>query len=158
MRIERASKLDNSRKSEIFRLWNTEYPKNLSYQSVSEFDAYIESLGGVQHFLLIDESDKIIGWAISFTRENGVWFALIIASAAQGNGYGELMLNTLKDNYPSLNGWVIDHSNYMRSDDTPYKSPLGFYLKNGFKLVPNKSLKNDKISAVMIEARGLTNH
>ncbi len=151
MRIDKTSILADSRKSEVYRLWNAEYPKNLSYQSTSEFDKYLESLEAVDHFLLIDQTEKLKGWALSFCRENSIWFALIVDSKVQGNGYGRLLLDVLKESHPKLNGWVIDHSNEIKNDGSYYQSPMDFYLKNGFELVTDKTLKNDKLSAVMIK-------
>ena len=33
-----------SEKNEVFELWNNEYPEKLSYESIQEFEIYLEGL------------------------------------------------------------------------------------------------------------------
>jgi hypothetical protein len=39
--------------------------------------------------------------------------------------------------YCNLIGWVIENEDYTKEDGSFYKSPIRFYLKNGFKIFPN---------------------
>ena len=83
-------------------------------------------------------------------RENKVWFAIIIDSQIQGRGKGSLLIKELKKSNDNLNGWVIDHENEIKNNATPYKSPLLFYVKNGFTVCSEIRMENEKISAVKI--------
>ena len=60
------------------------------------------------------------------------------------------MLNKLKFDEATLNGWVIDHPHDKKRNGKRYKSPLEFYLKNGFILIPETRLQLETISAVKI--------
>lgn len=150
MKIIYTKNLSSNRKSEILSLWNTEYPNNLKYSSIEEFDNYLTSLHDIEHYLLIDVANKLIGWAITFTRENENWFAIIIDSKVHGRGYGKLLLEELKKSKPILNGWVIDHDNDFKANGEIYKSPLEFYLKNDFLILDDFRIENEKISAVKV--------
>ncbi|WP_136666613.1 GNAT family N-acetyltransferase [Flavobacterium sp. H122] len=150
MKIISSKTISLNRKKEILSLWNNEYPDKLQYSSIQDFDNYLNSLSNIEHFLLINNIDKVVGWAMTFERENENWFAVIIDSTKQGKGYGKLLLDELKKTKPVLNGWVIDHENDIKTNGEPYKSPLGFYLKNGFQVLNDFRIENDKITAVKI--------
>ncbi|MCL6265746.1 GNAT family N-acetyltransferase [Flagellimonas sp. 2012CJ39-3] len=98
-----------------------------------------------------DASEKIQAWYFDFTRENEKWFAIILSSKVQGKGLGTKILNMAKQKESILNGWVIDHNKDHKRNGQPYKSPLGFYLKHGFKKIPETRLELDHISAVKIK-------
>ena len=151
MDLIKRSSLSTSEKLEIFKLWNTEYPEKLSYQSLSEFEQYLESLTEQSHILLIDSNEKIKGWYFDFMRENEKWFVIILDSKMHGNGFGTEILELARQNENELNGWVIDQSNERKRDGKLYVSPLNFYLKNGFKKLSGNRLELDKISAVKIK-------
>lgn len=144
------SNLSTQEKQFVFQLWNEEYPAKICYQSVSEFDTYLDNLSEVTHYLLHDEFNVIQGWAITFTRENEKWFAIIINSKIQNKGFGTQLLQHLKSIEPQLSGWVIDHSNDSKLDGTTYLSPLHFYLKNGFTVCNKIRIESEKITAVRI--------
>lgn len=61
------------------------------------------------------------------------------------------MLNLAKTKELVLNAWVIDHDTDRKKTGEVYKSPLNFYLKQGFKKLPDQRLELDKISAVKIK-------
>lgn len=149
MKIQEASTLSNIQKTSVTALWNKEYPIQVHYQNEGEFDEYLNRLSDVKHFLLYTEANKLQGWAITFSRDDEVWFALIIDSDIQAMGYGRLLLSELKKSNTVLNGWVVDQDRYKKSDDTIYQSPLPFYLKNGFELLASESI-DQKISAVKV--------
>ncbi|MCB0473527.1 MAG: hypothetical protein KDC56_10755, partial [Flavobacteriaceae bacterium] len=56
-----------------------------------------------------------------------------------------------KEKETELNGWVIDHDNDYKINGELYKSPLNFYLKNGFQKSSDRRLELEKISAVKIK-------
>lgn len=101
------------------------------------------------HFLIILEHE-VLGWAITFDRENEKWFAIIVSDKMQRKGIGRRILELLKNREPILNGWVIDHNNYKRTNGEIYVSPLKFYEQCGFKVLSNVRHELDKISVVQI--------
>ena len=150
MKIVSKGELSLQQKEIICELWNSEYPEKLSYKSVVEFENYLNNLYDLKHYLLKDELDVIHGWGITFDRENEKWFAIIVSSKIQSKGFGTQFLNHLKTIEPKLSGWVIDHNNDLKFDNTTYASPLDFYLKNGFTVCKEIRIESEKISAVKI--------
>lgn len=144
------SQLTDKEKGDILELWNNEYPEKLAFKSVVELDDYLANLDGHFHRLLIDTHKKIQGWYFGFRREEEKWFAIILCSKLQGRGFGTKMLDLAKQSENELNGWAIDHDRDRKKNGEVYRSPLNFYLKNGFKKIPNHRLELDKISAVKI--------
>ncbi|XHP75299.1 hypothetical protein KCTC52924_03065 [Arenibacter antarcticus] len=145
------TQLSKTDKIEILNLWNREYPEKLNYQTLAEFDHYLINKTEQSHILMIDESQEITGWYFAFKRDNDKWFTLIIDSKLHGRGFGTKVLNLAKEKETELNGWVIDHSNDRKKNGEIYKSPLRFYLKNGFKKLEENRLELDKITAVRIK-------
>lgn len=150
--IKRSS-LSKTEKHELLVLWNNEYPKNLNYKSIQDFDNYLEKLTDQSHLLMIDQNKLISGWFFSFIRENEKWFAIILDSKFQGRGLGKELLELAKKSEVELNGWVIDQHDYKKVNGEFYKTPLNFYLKNGFKILPGNRLELDKLSAIKINWR-----
>jgi GNAT superfamily N-acetyltransferase len=143
--------LSKTDKKEILNLWNDEYPEKLNYQTLSEFENYLEDLAEQSHILIRNENQKIKGWYFDFIRENEKWFAIILNSKFQGKGLGTKILNLAKEKESELNGWVIDNTNDRKKNGELYKSPLNFYLKNGFDKIDKERLELKKLSAVKIK-------
>lgn len=150
MKITEQQALTKEQQSQVIGLWNKEYPDTLSYQTEEQFDDYLKGLTELEHMLLTDDQGTLHGWAITFEREGATWFAIILDSQLHGKGLGSKLLDKLKLKHKVLNGWVIDHDRAVKPDGSPYRSPLGFYLKNDFELLPGTRLELDKISAVKI--------
>ena len=55
MKIVSKADLTIVEKKFVFQLWNKEYPAKLYYQSISEFETYLDNLSDVNHYLLHDE-------------------------------------------------------------------------------------------------------
>ncbi len=87
------SKID---KKEILKLWNDEYPEKLNYQTLLEFENYLENLTEQSHILMKSEDQSIKGWYFDFIREKKKWFAIILDSKFHGKGYGTKILNLAK--------------------------------------------------------------
>lgn len=138
-------------KSEVLNLWNNEYPIQLNYTSMADFEHYLSSLADPSHILMIDEKQQIKGWYFDFIREEKRWFAIILDSNLHGQGFGTQLLNLAKDKETCLHGWVIDHNQDKKRNGKRYASPLNFYLKNGFELQPNTRLEKETISAALIK-------
>ncbi|ESU28770.1 hypothetical protein FLJC2902T_13660 [Flavobacterium limnosediminis JC2902] len=149
--IVEQTNLTEEQKLQLFDLWNEEYPVKLNYPSLSDFENYLDKLDNKTHFLLTDENQQILGWALLFERENEIWFAIIIDASLQGKGFGSKLLERLKSKTDTLNGWVIDHNNDKKNDGSAYKSPINFYIRNQFKTNNTIRLELDIISAVKIE-------
>ncbi len=150
-KIIRTNELNEQVKQQVFDLWNNEYPEKLSYNSLGEFDNYFQNLTKLNHFLLTIDTDLILGWALTFERDNEKWFAIILPEKIKGKGFGRKMLNELKKEEQILNGWVIDHNNDKKKNGLTYVSPLKFYEKCGFDIQTDNRLELDKISAVKIK-------
>ena len=151
MKIIKQSELKESQKIQILELWNNEYPEKLTFNSIEDFENYLNKLSKQNHYLLLDEKDEINGWATTFARENEKWFAIIISEKLHGKGIGTKILNELKNNENSLNGWVIDHHSDKKNNGNIYPSPLGFYIKNEFKVINEIRLELEIMSAVKIK-------
>ncbi|WP_422081173.1 GNAT family N-acetyltransferase [Ulvibacterium sp.] len=149
----KCSSLSESEKLEILELWNREYPEKLAYGSKEEFDDYLKKGIGQSHILLIDPNRRIKGWYFDFIREDEKWFVLILDSKIHGKGLGTQMLELAQQKENELNGWVIDHDRDKKRSGEIYRSPLNFYLKNGFEKLTKNRLELDKISAVKIRWR-----
>jgi len=149
MRIVQKEVLSLKEKVFLMQLWNTEYPEKLNYKTNHDFDLYLNGLSNAKHYLLIEENE-IKGWAFAFLREDENWFAIIVDNQIQGTGKGSLLIEELKMNNYILNGWVVDHENDVKQNKEQYKSPLLFYIKNGFSVCEEIRIENEKISAVKI--------
>ena len=131
-------------------LWNDEFPEKLNYQTLADFESYLSNLEDQFHILILDNNQNIKGWYFDFIRDDERWFAILLDAEISGKGYGTQLLNLAKEKEPVLNGWVIDHPNNKKRNGEAYRSPLNFYLKNGFKLLPENRLELEKLSAVKI--------
>ncbi|TDO83898.1 hypothetical protein EV143_101341 [Flavobacterium chryseum] len=150
MRIVQKEVLLLEEKEVLRELWNEEYPARLNCKTMADFELYLNGLQNTKHYLLFDDLNRINGWAFTFLREEEDWFAIILDSQIQGKGNGSLLINELKKNNASLNGWVIDHENEEKQNATFYKSPMPFYIKNGFTILTEIRIENEKMSGVKI--------
>lgn len=151
MEISVQSFLTNTQVEAICRLWNDEYPRKLQYDSINNFNDYLDNLGNKMYFLLTNEDGILLGWAATFLRDNEKWLAIILSSNVQGKKYGTKVLDEIKQYESYLVGWVIDKEGELKSNGNEYKSPLPFYIKNGFKVLEGHRIESDKISAVKIK-------
>lgn len=137
---------------QLFLLWNDVYPINLAYTTISGLVFYLDNLIEPEHYLVLSNTQEILGWGTSFTRDEERWFAILLAERAQNQGWGKALLNILKESNETLNGWVIDTDNYSLANGNRYPSPIHFYLKNGFHLMPSIRLELPQLSAVKIQS------
>lgn len=150
MKFLKVNSLSPKDKKEILELWNNEYPRNLRYESLEEFENYLKELKDQSHILIVDDSDRIIGWYFDFLREGERWFAAILNSEFHGKKFGTRLMELAKEDRNELNGWVIPSNDYLKLNAAPYRSPLGFYIKNGFQVHEDIKLETGKISAIKI--------
>lgn len=144
-----ASKLSTTEKEAILQMWNTEYPKRMHHADLQALDRYLEKLENTVHYLATDEGDGILGWLAVFTRDSERWLVIIIDERAQGKGICAALLEQVKATERILNGWVVDHDDYLKPDGSPYRSPLAFYQKHGF-IQQGERLEGEDISAVKV--------
>jgi GNAT superfamily N-acetyltransferase len=150
MKIIEKDVLTLEQKDSLMQLWNNEYPERLHLNTIEDFDLYLNGLANTKHYLLVDDSGKIIGWTFTFLREDENWFAIILDHQIQGKGNGSLLMNEIKSKNNCLNGWVVDHENEVKQNGDFYKSPMPFYIKNGFTIFAETRIENEKMSAVKI--------
>lgn len=150
MKIISKEILSEEEKKVLRELWNEEYPARLNCKTMQDFELYLNGLLNTKHYLLLDDENKINGWAYTFLRENEDWFGLILNHKFQGKGNGSLLINLIKSKNNSLNGWVSDGENDVKQNGLFYKSPMQFYFKNGFTIIPEIRIVNEKLSAVKI--------
>lgn len=162
--------LTEHQKASLLNLWNNEYPKYLNYNSQTDFNTYLDNLKIISHVLICKEKEikdeeinkseiknteiknkEILAWLFIFERENENWFGIIISSKLQKKGFGTKLLNIAKDKYSQLNDWVIEHNNDLKANGQNYISPLHFYLKNGFEILPQIRLELEFFKAVKIK-------
>jgi len=153
MRIIQTENLSEEQKEVLRELWNEEYPARLHLKTIEDFESYLNGISNTKHYLLFDDFDKIIGWTFTFLRDGEDWFAIILNSKIQGKGNGSLLINEIKKEKTSLNGWVIDQENEVKQNNELYKSPMPFYIKNGFTILTETRIENKKMSAVKINWR-----
>ncbi|MEM7087428.1 MAG: N-acetyltransferase [Bacteroidota bacterium] len=151
MKFIKTTILSKTSKVQILELWNNEFPEKLNYPALTDFENYLSNLKDQSHILMLDEHEQIKGWYFDFVRDKERWFAIIMDAEMSGKGFGTQLLNLGKENQTVLNGWVIDHSNEKKRNGETYISPLNFYLKNRFLLLPESRLEFQKLSAVKIQ-------
>lgn len=151
MEFVQKTELSTSDKLQIFALWNQEYPMTLTYDSISEFEEYLNGLTNQAHIFLVDDQKIIKGWYVDFDRANERWFVIILDSKLQGSGFGTTILLRAKEQTTELNGWVISQNKYPKKNGEAYRSPLNFNLKNGFNQLPDQRLEHEEISAIKIQ-------
>lgn len=150
MKIISSTYLTDIQKDAAYNLWNNEYPRNLQYKNISEFDEYLDGLLDKKHYLLINSQGIMLAWAITFKRSNEKYFAIIINNKIHSKGYGTAILNEIKKEEQHLVGWVIDHERDSKINGDKYLSPLAFYKKNHFTIIQDSRLESETISAVKI--------
>lgn len=151
LKVLKTTILNDQAKVQVLDLWNKEYPEKLKYSNLSDFESYLHNLSNLQHYLLVSDSDLILGWAFTFDRDDERWFAIILSEIIKGRGIGKEMLTQIKHDESILNGWVIDHNNDKKQNGQFYISPLKFYEKCGFDVIFDVRLEIDKLSAVKIK-------
>lgn len=147
--FDRKIHLSTREREAVRTIWNNEYPEKLRLEAPEDFDRYLDNLPDQTHYLVKDGA-ALLGWALTFLRDDDRWFAMILDRSIQGKGIGSELLNRMKTTHPALLGWVIDHGNDRKTSGEPYVSPLDFYRKNGFGVDKGIRLELPTISAVRV--------
>lgn len=122
-------------KEEIFRLWNSEYPANLSYPTEADFDEQLLQWRNKRHYLALDANEHFLGWLMTFDRDEERWFSIIVKPGNQLKGVGRFLLSALKKQESPVNGWILDSDQFHKANGQPYPSPRKFYEKNGLQVL-----------------------
>ena len=141
--------LSHDEKRQIMELWNCDYPAKLVYFDLTAFEKYLGALEKPTH-ILVRLNERIVGWASKFRRDQYKWFVIIITISLHGKDIGSILMAQIKANEALLYGWVIDHNKDIKANGNQYKSPLGFYLKQGFTVIEDERLDFENLSAVKI--------
>jgi len=153
MKIIETTHINDAHKQAAHRLWNEEYPTQIAHKNIGELEHYLSQLQEARHLLAVTDAGEIAGWAFAFNRDGKRWFAIIISNSAQGAGLGSRMLNKLKENETVLNGWAADHDDDKKQNGEVYRSPLGFYEKNGFEIHKDLRLAHPNLDVIKITWR-----
>jgi GNAT superfamily N-acetyltransferase len=119
--IIKTPELSITQKEAVIKLWNREYPRSVMHETTASFDDYLHKRKDKTHFLLADDLQSIVGWAVLFERDNGRWFALLVDTVVQGKGYGTALLTKLKENERILHGWAVDANDVPKVNGKLYK-------------------------------------
>jgi GNAT superfamily N-acetyltransferase len=137
--------LTDEQNAQIDVLWNEEYPLKLQ----NRFGLLLLDVKNHDHYW-IEKEGRILAWAVSFEKEEEIRFSIIVSSKYKGLGLGSKLLRRLLEEHQQIYGWVIDHDSDLKKDGTNYKSPLSFYLKNGFHVLIDKRIDTEIIKAVKV--------
>ena len=150
MEITKSESLSRQQKLDILELWNQEYPEALSLSDLDAFEDYLQNLSDQHHLIVSEEGGTVMGWLIYFIRDDERCFAMLLNKSLQGKGWGSRLLNLAKAYNPELNGWVIDHDTEPKRNGENYKSPIEFYRKNGFEILPDIQWKKKNINGIKV--------
>ncbi len=149
-RIITIDSLSDHLKARAHDLWNKEYPRQIQWQKISDFKQYLNSLLARRHRVILDQNDLMVGWYCDFLRDGQRYFAMIIDSGVQRQGFGSQLLKLAQAERCALQGWVVTTDQYIKGNGKPYLPPLAFYHKNGFSVDLDDRLDTETLSTVKI--------
>lgn len=152
MTFHSSDSMTEKEKREVFSLWNNEFPSNLKKETMVDFQKFFDDVEEHHFIMAKDDYGKLAGWFFIFLREGAKWFSILIDASFHGQGLGSELIKRAKKVEPELNGWVVDRPDELKNDGSPYPSPIPFYIKNGFEVLPDRLEKED-ISAVKVRWR-----
>lgn len=147
MRITKTKIISQLQTEQINALWDNEFPEKLN----GRYPLLLEDARSFDHYIIEDDAQKIIAWAVIFEKDQQIRFSLIVAANQQRNGLGGLLIERLKTDYQEFYGWVIDHNDDLKTNGEHYLSPLPFYLKHGFEILNDQRIDSPMIKAVLIK-------
>lgn len=150
MQIITRFSLSQSQKNSLYHLWNHEFTRGVKYDHPHELEAYLTKWEHPVHLVILDDHENLLGWMFIFDREGERWFSMLLDKSIQGQGYGSKLLQEAQKREHQLNGWVVDDDQHVKNDGSLYRSPIGFYLKNGFSVKKEVRFTSPQLSAVKI--------
>lgn len=145
MEIKHTSSLSPEENAHVNQLWNEEYPVTL----IDRFPLLLNDTTFSDHFVIFVDQ-KLVGWTVIFTKDGEKRFSILVDSNHQGKGIGTRLIELLFTHYDDFYGWVIDKDYFLKKDGSRYLSPLPFYQKLNFKVLPDQRIDTDMLSAVKI--------
>lgn len=135
MEIRRNTSLTDIEIEELLVIQNKRLPDNL-YTEFDEFKRRLSNYRDPEYITLHDEDDTILGFVIlrSIGVDNHRYGILIVDDVAAGNTYGKQIIDAAKESNDNLYGWVYDGDHRKTKDGSKYKSPLTYYITQGFKI------------------------
>lgn len=146
MEIIQTKTLSSVQSEQLNSLWNKEYPLKLK----DRFPILLEGTTWHNHFVIEDSNGLVNAWAVMFEQSQQIRFSIIVSKDHQGKGLGKTLLDQMKLTHNEFYGWVIDHNNDLKLNGENYVSPLPFYLKQGFEIIPNQRIDTEMIQAVLV--------
>ena len=147
IKIAQSNTLVESELQSIHAMWNSAFPLEIAYETVNETELFLAGLSKLRHIKAF-ESEQMIGWMGIFERHGECWFIILASTAHQRKGTGTALIAKAKEDEEELNGWIVLSEEHKISSGAYYRSPAGFYEKQGFTLNENRSMT----------ARGLESH
>lgn len=136
--------LTDELKQQIFDIWNSVYPVQVTFPALENFEAYLSRAMDSRNFVYFNGINRIGGWLMTFTRDSQRSFVMLVSQDCQGRGIGRELLKTLKvSESQSVFGWAVESERYLLRDGSPYRSPISFYRKNGFKITNQRQQHKD---------------
>jgi len=146
LHITKTKQLSYEEFQQAHDLWNQEYPVSLK----DRFSILLDGVKNFNHYLIEDETGKLLAWAVYFEKDNEIRFSIIVDGEHKGKGFGKTLVNRLKQDLDEFYGWVIDHNNDLKENGENYISPLAFYEKLGFEILHDSRLDTELLTAVKI--------
>lgn len=148
--IDILNKLNEADRNNIFELWNTLYPSQVTFSTYQDFESFLEASKKQLNVVHRNDQGILSGWLMVFERDNKRNFVMLISENHQAKGVGRLLVDEMKKREDQVQGWIVTDSTYVRSDGRLYKSPLGFYKKLGFSITNDQWTKKDLRSTKII--------
>jgi predicted GNAT family N-acyltransferase len=63
---------------------------------MNRFSMLLNDVTNYRHFIIENQQDDIVGWAVLFDKENKTRFSIIVAERFKGKGLGSQLINELK--------------------------------------------------------------
>jgi GNAT superfamily N-acetyltransferase len=145
--IAHSDTLVESELQSLHVMWNSVFPVDIEYETVQETELFLAGLSKLRHIKAV-ESDHMIGWMGVFERHGECWFIILTSTGHQGQGIGSLLMKAAKEDEKELNGWIVLSEKHKLKGGADYRSPAGFYDKQGFVLNEKRSMA----------ARGVESH
>lgn len=128
---------------------NPKFTRDIKYETFKNFLKKSDDL----KIITATSEEKLLGWLmVSFADRLGIYhFNMVVHRDFQRTGIGGKLLINAKLHYKELYGVVVPVNRYKRRDGTQYRSPLDFYLKNGFTTTGKKFVEYRDVTMLEIK-------
>lgn len=152
MKTVRQKSLSASDWQRVLAMWNVLYPVHVAKESAAKIHDNCDPASCV-HYCMYGQNGQLNAWLAVFDRANTRWFSILVDENAQGQGLGKALIAFAKTYEPVLSGWVVNTDAYLRANGEAYHSPLAFYEKLGFSVVPHPYDPKPMTEVVCVEWR-----